>query len=265
MKAIAAFVMLAALAACASAAPPASAPSAPAELESAGPLKAELAEDDLGARVRLSAPAYVALFQVRPGSGAVLVYPRDEADRPMLGAGSTLIVPRRPIRGTAAQSPSPNGYLYLVASKAPLEVEQFQTGTRSVHDVIGIENARSNDLAVITESLELALMSTDATVAGPWTSALLTPWQRVTTRTVGARGGGGQRSMAVDCPNGSVVLSGATGRGCNGPGNGPGVATTPAERRANRPNAGGRTGGTGGAGTGGGNTGGGAKPGGTNN
>ncbi|HEX5869659.1 MAG TPA: hypothetical protein VFY65_04565, partial [Longimicrobium sp.] len=233
MKAIAALLTIASLAACASAAPPVVDPSA-----STGPLKAELTEDDLGARVRLTAPAYVALFHVRPGAGASLVYPRDASEPALLAAGQTRIVPRRPTRGTAALQGSPDGYLYLVASKLPLEVEQFQTGSRSVRDVIGIENDRSNDLAVITEAIDLALMSTDATVAGPWTSALLTPWQRVTTRTA-SRGGRGGRSSIVDCPNGSTEIVGATSRStCGGPGRGPGVATTPAERRANRPNAG---------------------------
>jgi hypothetical protein len=236
MRAIAALVSIAALAACASA-PPAS----------SGPLKAELQEDDLGARVRLSAPAYVALFHVVPGSGASLVYPRDEADRPMLAAGNTLIVPRRATRGSAALSASPDGYLYLVASKAPLEVEQFQTGSRSVRDVIGIENDRSKELAVITDAIDVALMSTDATVAGPWTSALLTPWQRVSTRTASGARGNPRRALVVDCPNGSTEIAGARPSStCGGPGTGPGVATTPAERRANRPNAGSATGGKGG-------------------
>lgn len=248
MRAIAAFAMLAALAACASA------PPAP----TAGPLRAELTEDEFGARVHLSAPAYVAVFSVTPGLGAYLVYPRDQADSPLLRTGNNLVVPRRSTRGTQVLSGTGNTFLYLIASKDPLEVEQFQSGDRSVEDVIGTENATSQDLGVVMSSLDVAVMSTDATVAGPWTSDVLTPWERLSVRArLGTPGAGVVRS-SVDCPGGGVSIV----NGCNG--HRGGIAPTPAERRANRPNAGGGgTGGTGGGTRGG--SGGGAKPGGTGN
>lgn len=247
MRAIAAFALLATLAACASA------PPAPI----AGPLRAELTEDEFGTRVHLSAPAYVALFSVTPGAGAYLVYPRDVADRPMLAAGNHLVVSRTSTRGRQTLSGGGNTFLYVIASKEPLEVEQFQTGDRSVEDVIGQVNATSHDLEVVMSSLDVAVMSTDATVAGPWTSDVLTPWERLSVRgRLGTPGAGVVRS-SVDCPGGGVSIV----NGCNG--HRGGIAPTPAERRANRPNAGGgNTGGTGGGTQGGG---GGAKPGGTGN
>lgn len=236
MRAIAAFALAATLAACASA-PPA---------DTGGPLKAELTEDEFGARVHLSAPAYVALFRVTPGAGASLVYPRDEADPPLLRAGNNLVVPRTTTRGSQALAANSNTYMYLVASKEPLEVEQFQVADRSVEDVIGFENATSHDLEVVMSSLDVALMSTDATVAGPWTSDVLTPWERIARQgRLGTPRGGVARSggPVVDCPNGTtVVLGSSTGAACNG--HRGGVEPTPSERRANRPNAGSATGGS---------------------
>jgi hypothetical protein len=242
MRAIAAFSLLAALSACASAPPAAT----------GGPLKAELTEDEFGARVSLTAPAYVALFHITPGAGTTLIYPRDEADPPQLRAGSTVIVPRTTTRGARALRGQGNTYLYLVASRDPLEVEQFQTGDRDVREVIGSENATSHDLQVVMSSLDVALMSTDATVAGPWTSDVLTPWERLASRGTAARAGREGRSM------------GFGEQGCRGTwasGHCRGVQPTPAERRANRP--GGGSGGGGGAGGGGGGNSGGSKPGGT--
>ena len=232
MRSIAAFAMLAALAACASTPPAAS----------TGPLKAELTEDEFGARVHLSAPAYVALFRVTPGVGAALVYPRDEGDRPMLQAGNNLIVPRTTSRGSRALSGNGSTYLYLVASKEPLEVEQFQTGDRSVREVIGNENDTSHDLEVVMRSLDVALMSTDATVAGPWTSDVLTPWERLAVRGRAAENARSRGRSELGC-NG-VWASGT----CRG------IEPTAAERRATRPGGGGAAGGGGGSGS---------KPGGT--
>lgn len=236
MRAIAAFAMLAALSACASA-PRAAEP---------GPLKAELTEDEFGARVHLTAPAYVAVFAITPGSGTYLAYPRDEADRPMLGAGTHVVIPRSTTRGARALSGNTSTYLYLIASKEPLEVEQFQTGDRSVREVIGTENATSQDLTVVMQSLDVAVMSTDATVAGPWTSDVLTPWERVASR--GSRGQGNVRSMGFNerCQGTWVT------------GNCRAIQPTPAERRATRRGGGGAAGG---GGTNGGR-GGGSKPGG---
>lgn len=231
MRAIAAFALLATLAACASA------PPAPVN----GPLRAELTEDEFGARVHLNAPAYVAIFRITPGTGASLIYPRDQADRPQLRAGTHVIVPRTSSRGSRALAANANTYLYLVASKDPLEVEQFQDGDRDVRDVIGAGNATSNDLMVVMQSLDVALMSTEATVAGPWTSDVLTPWERLASRGNGEGSRGGLRSIGGEQECKGVRSSGF----CRG------VQTTPAERRASRRGTGvGGSGATGGAGGG---------------
>ena len=229
MKALAAFVSLAALAACASA------PPAPV---SSGPLRAELAEVAHGMVVELSAPAYVALFHVVPGSGATLVYPRDESDRAMLRAGTTTITPRSTGRRARSRSAGVyNQYVYLVASKEPLEVEQFQEGSRSVQEVIGTENATSHELAVVLQSIDVALMSTDATVAGPVTRDVLTPWERMAAVPLGAGGAamtsGRSSGSIVQCPNGTTMVAGAQPNGCSGGAGG--IAPTPAERKASRP------------------------------
>ena len=242
MKAIAAFALLATLAACASA------PPAP----TGGPLKAELTEDEFGARVHLTAPAYVAVFRITPGTGAALIYPRDQADRPQLRAGTHVIVPRTSSRGSRALAANSNTYLYLVASRDPLEVEQFQNGDRDVREVIGAGNATSNDLEVVMQSLDVALMSTDATVAGPWTSDVLTPWERLASRGSAASGRGSARSIGAEQQCRGVQASGY----CRG------IQPTPAERRATRPNAGGMGGSGGGGGAGGGGNSGGKPSGG---
>lgn len=239
MRAIAAFALLAALSACASA-PPAT---------SDGPLRAELTEDQFGARVHLSAPAYVALFRITPGAGATLIYPADQADPPLLRAGSSSIVSRTSTRGARRLASNSNTYLYLVASKEPLEVEQFQAGDRDVSDVIGRGNATSNDLEVVMQSLDVALMSTDATVAGPWTSDVLTPWERVASRNAAGSGRGGIRSIGAERECKGTSASGF----CRA------IQATPAERRAARRGSG--MGGSGGASGGGGGAGGGGNSG----
>lgn len=181
----------------------ASAPRAAAD----GDLRASLYAGTLAPRVRLTEPAYVAIFDVRPGAGsATLVYPEPGAEQ----------VPLR--RGTQTLSRAQAGYhawqattsssgatavLYMVASREPLNLEGFAT-TRDARGAVAADTPWGGGLQTIIDALAGAVV-TDPSDAG-WTDYVL-----------GSRSGGtraGTRAafnpdvplpVSASCGNGQVV------------------------------------------------------------
>ncbi|HYW08787.1 MAG TPA: hypothetical protein VE913_17630, partial [Longimicrobium sp.] len=212
---------LVALAACATMGP--GAPVGPGygdAAENVRPLHARLFEGGGSIRVDLNRPAHVAIFEVVPGQGVALIYPRS-SELSFFGEGSNPVIPSFAstrfwrydgvragrVRGRFVNGYTPTGlaggsgprHLVLIASERPLEVERFQRGEGTLRRALGLASYTSmNQLRVVDDLL--------ATVVPPqpdeaWSADVVTIWPRVTD--VYERGA----VLPVECRNGQFVYT----------------------------------------------------------
>lgn len=134
-------------AACAGHAPrPSGAATAAAESGEPGPLAARLLPPwHQMLRFVLSAPAYVTVFEIVPGHGVSIVYPapfQAGEKQAVLGPGSHTVhaVPYNVGRWFYSDTPlatSGPTYLYMIASREPLEIDQVLKNPASLRRVVG--------------------------------------------------------------------------------------------------------------------------------
>lgn len=138
-----------------------------------GGLEARMYPSNVGVRVALSEPAYVAIFQVFPGERVALFYPAVESDPARIAAGrSTLFPGGRRIRAYPNSFYGPQApLLYMIASRHPLDealIRDLQEGLGNmVSDVF-----RSNDAGETMETLASLVVPADQ-LETDWTEDVL--------------------------------------------------------------------------------------------
>lgn len=140
------------LAAAAGLALAACAPSRPEIIPDGDGLEARLNRTSSGLAVGMSEPGYVAAFEIQPGAGVIMVYPT--ATRPSrVGSGWTTL--QNYYRSNAAPLPgnSRMAYAVVVASRDPLDVEEFiENGTR-LREILGREAALGYQRDAVVEAI----------------------------------------------------------------------------------------------------------------
>jgi hypothetical protein len=174
------------------------------------PMRARLYSDYTGMRVYTNRPAYVAIFEVVPGSGAVLLYPAYRSERMYVNAGTNRIILNTPrpssfylqadFSGSARNTP--HHYL-LIASRRPLRVQDMQDEPGSLRRQLGFNRFVSlNARQVMNELADLVLPSENDE---DWDSDVITVWPEYRTRLADYDGGG--YWVNVRCADGFYVTA----------------------------------------------------------
>ena len=171
------------------------------------PLQARIVPDiggrNGGIAFTLNRPAHVALFEIIPGQGVGLMYPRFGSERDVLASGF-----HRPLFGFGdfrwayQQTPvyrswSVPRYYYLVASEWPLNTDRFASGPTAMRAELGLNRFASYNPYSLVDHLD-QLIAPD--VQGEWTSDLYVVWPEP------PGGDPANRHVAVRCPDGRTVL-----------------------------------------------------------
>lgn len=174
-----------------------------------GPLSATLYPGSRAPRVSLSAPAYVAIFDVRPETGtARLVYPDPGAEQVPLRRGKQTLA-----GATAAYhawfastvTGGSSGVLYMVASREPLRLEAFAV-TRDARQAVGADVPWDSEVGEIAGALARAVVANPAD--GAWTESVMWPRSRdnrAATRSASAADTEFQLPPSASCGNGQTV------------------------------------------------------------
>lgn len=178
-------------------------------------LRATLYAGSQAPRVSLSEPAYVAIFDVRPGTGtARLVYPDPGADQVPLRRGnqtlSTATAAYRDWYSTTMGGGS-NAVLYLVASREPLNLDAFAS-TRDARRAVGATVLWGNEVREITGALAQAVVS-DPEGSG-WTESMM--WSRNRDNAFRSGPGADPTAGVVSCNDGRTIARSGQSRpgGC---------------------------------------------------
>lgn len=154
-------------------------PVVPGPVASGGPLSVRLLQEDNDELTYvLTEPAYLTLFQVGPDGRALLVHPyyREKpaiskaglhALRPRGSAPALFYAARRGRTGVSAPRPT---YLYLIASKAPLQLEAIEQSLRRQPRTFS-ENDDISEILTRVETLAVGAMSDS-----DWASDLSVIW-----------------------------------------------------------------------------------------
>jgi hypothetical protein len=174
------------------------------------PMRARLYSDYTGMRVYTNRPAYVAIFEVVPGSGAVLLYPAYRSERAYFSGGSNRVIVSSPRPSSfylnadysASRRNTPHHYL-LVASRRPLHITDMQDQPGSLRRQLGFSRFASlNARQVMNEIADLVLPSENDE---DWDSDVITVWPEYRTQL--ADYGGGGNWVNVRCADGFYVTS----------------------------------------------------------
>ena len=147
-------------------------------------------------RFALSAPAYVAMFEIQPGRGVRVVFPDDWAAERQLATG--FHEPALPSGGDALgglSSPGTTRWLYLVASDRPLGLVPERRSVGALQALIGANTFQSASTFDVTSALKQRVLAP----GGRLTEALVS--YRPGIDDVGSAGAG---VASVRCPNGVV-------------------------------------------------------------
>ncbi|HEV3052253.1 MAG TPA: hypothetical protein VGX50_18225 [Longimicrobium sp.] len=203
------------------------APSRPEVIPAGETLNARLDRTSAGLAVGMSEPGYVAVFAVVPGWGVGMVYPtRTRPSR--VGSGWTNLL--EGYRNETASIPGNTrmGYLVLMASREPLDVEEYIENTFRLKEVLGPESALGYDREAVEEAIaqvfgagrneedwEMDIVSVPSYALGTYVST-------AQTRLYGS-------TQQVDCVNGQRPGGAAADAVC-APRRGPPVRRAPAPR-----------------------------------
>jgi hypothetical protein len=150
-------------------------------------LRATVYGDAHAPRISLSDPAYVAIFDVRPGSGnARLLYPDPGAEQVQLQPGTRTLAVAGPeydawYATSHASSGGAGAVLLMVASREPLDLSGF-AATRDARAVVGSRALWSNEAREAADALSLAVVRNPE--GENWTSSVV--WPRGPARGAGS-------------------------------------------------------------------------------
>lgn len=188
------------------------APSRPEVIPAGEALNARLNRTSAGLTVGMSEPGYVAVFSVVPGWGVGMVYPtRTRPSR--VGRGWTNLLEGYRSETAPAPGNTRMGYLVLVASREPLEVEEYIENAFRLREVLGPESALGYEREAVEEAIaqvfgagrseddwEMDLVSVPSYAFGTHEST-------AQTRLYGS-------VKQVDCPNGQPAAGSAPDAVC---------------------------------------------------
>jgi|GEM_PF-1427149 len=134
--------------------------------------------------VDLNRPAYVAVFEILPGQGVGLLYPRYEREDAYFPAGLSSLDLRHAARdynwysgsmSAARYSRSEPRSYFLVASKRPLRISRFQRGGGgALRSVLGLSAYGAVDQQAVMNDLVGAIVPDQP--AEDWTTDVFTVW-----------------------------------------------------------------------------------------
>lgn len=133
--------------------------------------------------VQLNRPAYVAVFEILPGQGVGLLYPRYDGENAYLPAGYSYLDVTQgrlsyewysaSLRGRYARN-TPRFY-FLVASKRPLRVSRFQRGgDGALRSVLGLSAYSTIDYRTVMNDLVNAIVPNQP--VSDWTTDVYSDW-----------------------------------------------------------------------------------------
>jgi hypothetical protein len=141
------------LAAAAGLALAACAPSRPEVVPDGAGLNARLARTSSGLAVGMSEPGYVAVFTIQPGYGVLMTYPTPT--RPSrVGVGWTTVLEHPRLQTAPLPGDGRTAYAVLVASRDPLDVEDFIENGARLREVLGPESALGYQRDAVMEAIE---------------------------------------------------------------------------------------------------------------
>jgi hypothetical protein len=128
------------------------APSRPEVIPAGEALNARLNRTSAGLAVGMSEPGYVAVFTIVPGWGVGMAYPtRTRPSR--VGSGWTNLLEGYRTESTPIPGNTRMGYLVLVASREPLDVEEYIENTFRLKEALGPESALGYDREAVEEAI----------------------------------------------------------------------------------------------------------------
>lgn len=157
-----------------------------------------------------TAPAHVAVFEIAPDRGVSLLYPqfREESARvSRVGANAEFLPWRAQGRWFYASTPfypsfaalSRPTYLYIIASKSPLRVEDIRLQPARLRAAMGWRSFLASDLSGTLDDLERLVVPE---IAGDdWSSDLYIVWPEVPLNQPWQT-----RYVFINCPDGRTVV-----------------------------------------------------------
>lgn len=179
------------------------APSRPEIIPDGDGLEARLNSTSSGLSVGLSEPSYVAVFDIQPGAGVMMVYPTRARHSRVRSGWTTLVNYYRP-DATPLPGNSRMAYAVVVASRDPLKMDEFIENGVRLKEVLGREAALGYQRDAVVEAVSQVFGAgrSEGTwdfdvVSVPAYANILS--ERESTSQTRLQGG---MPQTVDCPNG---------------------------------------------------------------
>jgi hypothetical protein len=178
--------------------------------DSGAPWAARIEETGIGLGIRLSEPAYVAVFEILPGEGVGLYYPSMGGERSFYSRGFTTLPRHRrtqyfdsyftgmPVHYRGSQ---PRFY-FLVASREPLRsITRFQRSNGALRSVLGLTAYNTMNYRRVMDDLVGAVVPYQP--EEDWTTDVLAIWPSTMDRYAYQ---GSPRYVGVQCGGRTVIL-----------------------------------------------------------
>lgn len=172
------------------------------------PLFANVEQNGSGLAVRLNRPAHVAIFEIVPGRGVGLSYPRFGRESEYLPSGFSYVQSRGASRYDWYQASASYGrfrneprFYLLVASRRPLRTDRFRAGG-ALRSVLGLSSHSTLDYRTVMSDVVEAVVPYQHD--DDWTTDVLAVWP---DRRYDRYAADGQRYTRVRCSDGSYVLT----------------------------------------------------------
>lgn len=180
------------------------APSRPEVRPDGDGLEARLDRTSSGLAVGMSEPGYVAVFDIQPGAGVLMVYPTPT--RPSrVGSGWTTLVNYYRSNATPLPGNSRMAYAVVVASRDPLDVEEFIENGVRLREVLGREAALGYQRDAVVEAITQVFGAGRS--EGTWDFDVITvpAYANILSEREPTSQGPGQGGLRqVECPNGRL-------------------------------------------------------------